>query len=202
LVDVDDTLPAAPLILYAGRLSPEKNVILLLDALVRVLNAAPEYVAVMFGEGPLLNELCRKIAGADMIGRIRLGGYTRNLATWMKRTDVCVSISNFEGNPNVTLEAAAHGCPLVLSEIPAHREVFDETNAWFVNHKSEVDVSNGILSALREKGERSAKAERAKLVVACYSPYIILAEYLRVYSDVLNLKDRDCNKPKVEQKNT
>ena len=113
-----------------------------------------------------------------------------------------MSISNFEGNPNVTLEAAAQGCPLVLSDIPAHREVFDETNALFVNHKSAADVSNGILSALREKGERSVRAERAKRVVASYTPDTILAEYLRVYSDVMNLKDSDCYKTKMVQEGT
>lgn len=202
LADVGHIPPAIPLILFAGRLSPEKNVILLLDALIKVVSAVPECVVVMFGEGPLLDGLRRKIADANMAGRIRLGGYARNLAAWLNRADVCVSISNFEGNPNVALEAAAQGCPLVLSDIPAHREVFDETSAWFVKHKSVDDVSDGILRALREKEERSAKTERAKRVVASYTPDTILAEYLRVYSDVMNLKGRDCDQSKGAHKGT
>lgn len=202
LVDIDDALPAAPLILFAGRLSPEKNVILLLDALIRMVSAAPEYVVVMFGEGPLVDDLRRKIADANMTGRIRLGGYTPNLATWLSRAEVCVSISNFEGNPNVALEAAVQGCPLVLSDIPAHREIFDETSAWFVKHATVEGVSDGILRALHGKGERSAKAERAKRVVASYTQDVILAEYLQVYSEVINSKGRDCDQSKGAHKGT
>jgi len=195
--DLYDELPATPFILFAGRLSPEKNVLLLLDALVQVVNIVPEYLVIMFGDGPLRDDLQRKITDYGMGGRIRLGGYTSGLAAWLNRADVCVTISNFEGNPNVTLEAAALGCPLVLSDIPAHREIFDETSAVLVNHKSVDSVSKGILWALREKGERLEKAEKAKHLVASYSPDVILAEYRRFYSDVVDLKSRNCNKIKV-----
>lgn len=196
LDDVDYVSPGAPLILFAGRLSPEKNVILLLDALIKVVSTVPECAVIMFGEGPLQGDLRRKIAGANMDGRIRLEGYTHNLATWMNRADVCVSISDFEGNPNVVLEAAGLGCPLVLSDIPAHREVFDETCAWFVRHKSVDDVKDGILRVLREKQERSAKAEKAKQLVTSYTPEVILAEYLNVYSSAVNAEGRNCNRIK------
>lgn len=196
LADGEDVPSGPSLVLFAGRLSPEKNVVLLLDALIEVVNAAPECVVVMFGEGPMLDELRRKISDANMGGRIRLGGYTHNLAAWQKRADVCVSISDFEGNPNVVLEAAGQGCPLVLSDIPAHREVFDEASAWFVKHKSVGDVKDGILRVLREKQERTAKAEKAKQLVASYTPDVILAEYLNIYSSVENAEGRNCNRIK------
>lgn len=186
LADADDVPSGASLILFAGRLSTEKNVVLLLDALIKVANDVPSCVVVMFGEGILLDELRRKISDANLSERIRLGGYTHNLAAWQKRADVCVSISNFEGNPNVVLEAAVQGCPLVLSDIPAHREVFDEASAWFVKHESVENVKDGVLRVLREKQERDARAERARLAVASYTLSAILTKYLCVYSSIGN----------------
>jgi glycosyltransferase involved in cell wall biosynthesis len=193
----ENTPPTTDLILFAGRLSPEKNVVLLLKALIQVLVAAPKCTAIMFGEGPLQVGLCEMISDAGMNDRIRLGGYTRNLATWLSRADVCVSISEFEGNPNIVLEAAAQGCSLVLSDIPAHREIFDQSSAWFVNHKSVEDVSKGILQVLQEKGQHPTKAERAKRAVAGYTPDIILAEYLQVYSDGTSIKCRGSSKQRT-----
>ncbi len=184
----EDISPSTPLVLFAGRLSPEKNVNILFGALVRVLQVVPACIAVMFGEGPMHSELTERISEMNMVGRIRLGGFTPDLAAWMNRADVCVSISNFEGNPNVVLEAAAQGCPLVLSDIPAHREIFDDTSAWFVKHTSVNDVSNGILQALREKEECSARVARARQAIAGLTLDAILNEYLTTYADVMKLK--------------
>lgn len=194
LPDVDKSLRASPLIVFAGRLSPEKNVTLLLEALIRVLVAVPECIAFIFGEGPLRVDLRQRISNANMRDRIHMGGYTQNLSEWLSRADVCVSISDFEGNPNVVLEAAARGCPLVLSDIPAHREVFDQSSAWFVAHKSVDDVAEGISHTLQEKEESFARAESAKRVVSNYTLDTILDEYLQIYSEVINLQGRDRDK--------
>ncbi len=180
--------PTTPLILFAGRLSPEKNVMHLLDALIRVMNAAPEYVAIIFGEGPMRDDLKQKISGAKMSEQIRLGGYTENLAGWLNRANLCVSISDFEGNPNVVLEAAAQGCPLLLSDIPAHREIFDESSVRFVQHKSLDAVSDGILKALHEANNCIVKAARAKRLVASPTIDSILNSYIAVYSHAIRFK--------------
>jgi glycosyltransferase involved in cell wall biosynthesis len=179
--DVDNVPVDVPLILFAGRLSQEKNVVLLLRAFIDVVNVVPECIVVMFGEGPLLDKLSLQISSANTYGRIRLEGYTDNLSAWLRRADVCVSISDFEGSPNVVLEAAGQGCPLVLSDIPAHREVFDETSVWFVEHKSVDEVRDGILRVLSKKQERAVKAEKAKQLISSYTHDVNFTKYIDLY---------------------
>lgn len=180
---IGEEIPAAtPIILFAGRLSPEKNVVLLLDALIRLMDISTGCIAIMFGEGPMRDELRKKIMAANMEKRILLRGYTHDLTAWMNRADLCVSASTFEGNPNVVLEAAAQGCPLVLSDIPAHREIFDESSVRFVEHDSPEKVTSGILEVLQDKRSRIVKAAKAKSLVDIYTITRILQDYISVYS--------------------
>ena len=73
------------------------------------------------------------VAGLGLADRVRLVGFVPDAWAWMKRASVLVSPSLFEGHPNVVLEAAACGCPLVVSDIPAHREFLDGENAVLVD---------------------------------------------------------------------
>jgi len=50
----------------------------------------------------------------------------------MKTASVSVSVSHVEGMPNAVIEAMAARCPLVVSEIPQHREILDDASARFV----------------------------------------------------------------------
>jgi glycosyltransferase involved in cell wall biosynthesis len=111
----------ARLILFAGRLSPQKNVDVLVQALDKVLVERTDCIALMFGAGELQVSVQTRMTSAHAPGRMRLLGYTNELLGWMRRASVFVSISRFEGNPNAVLEAMAVGCPLVVSDIPQHR---------------------------------------------------------------------------------
>ena len=48
---------------------------------------------------------------------------------WFADADVFASLSAYEGLPVATLEALSFGCPVVLSDILAHRAVIEEYDA-------------------------------------------------------------------------
>ena len=182
LADLQEQLPGEPrLIVVAGRLSPEKNVILLLDALIVILKKSYNTRVKIFGEGPLKEQLQVRINQQQMADKISLEGYTQNLPAWLSRAELCVSISDYEGNPNVVLEAAAAECPLVLSDIQAHREIFDDSQVNFVDHKSLEKIISGIQTALEHRESSHSKAVRARDVLTDYSIDKILQQYLDVY---------------------
>jgi glycosyltransferase involved in cell wall biosynthesis len=185
-----DLIPAdVPLVLFAGRLTVEKNVQLLLDSLILAMNSLPDAQVVMFGEGPLCGRLKQKISQKKLTDRIHLMGYSENIAGWLSRATLCVSISTFEGNPNVILEAAAQGCPLLLSDIPAHKEVFDEDMAMFVNHFSVDCVAAGIVSMINNPEISIRHAINAKEIIVKYSIESASNSYIAVYSELVNRKN-------------
>jgi glycosyltransferase involved in cell wall biosynthesis len=148
-------------ILFAGRLSPEKNIEQLLQALDQVLDRHPDCAAVLFGDGPLRAPLDHRVSAMRARARVRLAGFTPELWRWMRRASVFVSVSHFEGNPNTVLEAMAIGCPLVVSDIPQHREILDGTMTQFCNPASVDDIARAIdavLDAPDLAGNRAAAA--------------------------------------------
>src|SRR4029077_11805364 len=115
--------------------------------------------------------------------RIRLLGFVKDLWCWMRRADVFVSVSRFEGSPNVVLEAMAIGCPLVVSDIPEHREILDETMAQFCSVDAVAGMASTILGVLNAPLQARARAHAARKRVAGWT----LEESARQYLDIYNL---------------
>jgi len=188
---IHDTEPADPaalglpaparLILFAGRLSPEKNLDILVEALDQVLIAEAQCAALLFGEGELRHDVELRIAATRSAQRMRLMGYREDLWRWMRRAAVFISISQFEGNPNTVLEAMAVGCPLVVSDIPQHREILDDTTALWCDPSSSADVASAIRLALGDPAAANARVQEARRRSGAWSIEKASREYLELY---------------------
>jgi glycosyltransferase involved in cell wall biosynthesis len=180
-------LPAdARLILFAGRLSTEKNVSRLMAALDCVLVNHADTVAVVFGDGPLRATICRQASRMAARDRVRVESFTVDLWKWMRRASVFVSVSLFEGHPNTVLEAAALGCPLVLSSIPQHREILSDEEARYCDPKAPHDISRAIEDVLGNRAPADTRAAAAARSVSESSIAAAARAYLQVYEEVLS----------------
>jgi N-acetylgalactosamine-N,N'-diacetylbacillosaminyl-diphospho-undecaprenol 4-alpha-N-acetylgalactosaminyltransferase len=174
------------LIVFAGRFSGEKNLQNLLMVMGKILNVRPRAVALLFGEGPLKGELVDIHRKLNLGDRVRILNYSNNLWRVLKRANVFVSVSYFEGNPNTVLEAGACKCPLVLSDIPAHREIFDSASAWFVDPNSPDAISEGVLRVLEGPEEAEGRAELAYARISPHSVESMAREYCTLYRRMFN----------------
>ena len=108
----------------------------------------------------------------------------------MKRADVFVSVSHFEGHPNTVFEAAVVGCPLVLSEIPEHHEVLE----GFRGAVRRSDVARGDLRRTLEADLRADPAAKHRTEAARARSRALGrvhgASYDEVYREVLERRRR------------
>jgi glycosyltransferase involved in cell wall biosynthesis len=148
-------------VLYAGRMDAGKNVEGVIGALARVAAEVP-FVALMCGDGPARPRLERMARELGIADRVLFKGYVDDLWDLMRGADAFVSLSRFEGCPNVVLEAMACGCPLVVSDIPAHRELLDERSARFAEPDDAAKAAAEIRATLLFGGEARARAARAR----------------------------------------
>lgn len=173
---------ASPTILAVGRLSAEKNYPLLLTALEAVFARSPAATASVLGEGPERAHLEARIATSPMLaGRVTLPGYVSDVSRRLANASVFVSLSRFEGTPNTVIEAILQGCPLVLSDIPAHRELLTAQEARLVALTDPVPISEAISGELMNPAAARERASRARAQVNEWSADRIAAEYLDLY---------------------
>ncbi len=105
-------------IITLGRLTPQKNHRLLIEAFSRVADKHPDTNLLIYGIGPLEAELKREIAAHGMESRILLKGLTTDSPAVLSHARGFVLSSDYEGMPNALLEALAIGVPSVSTDCP------------------------------------------------------------------------------------
>lgn len=166
----------------AGRLWDEgKNLSALDRAAARlslpVLAAGP-------AEGP--NGARVGLPNLKLLGRL----CEAEVAAWLRRRPVFVSVARYEPFGLAVLEAAQAGCALVLSDIPSFRELWDGA-AQFVRAGDDAAIADALRRMLHDRERRARFGVAAKERARRYGIEAMAAGMLRVYRRVL----RDAGRP-------
>ena len=133
----------APVLLFVGRLAPQKGLKDLIDALDLLQHVQPGTVTLIAGEGPLRSALESRARAFELIqtGRVRFLGHREDVPALLAASDLLVLPSLYEGLPNVVLEAMNQGKAVVATDAPG-------TNELVVHEKTGLLVPRGEPKAL------------------------------------------------------
>lgn len=134
-------------VLNVGRLSPEKGHVLLLRAVARLVPEFPGLELKLAGIGGLEGELRSLADELGISGHVRFLGYVHNMADLYRESDLVIQSSLTEGLPNVILEAAFLGVPIIATDVGGTREVIPDASCGRLIDPGSVDA---IVSALRD----------------------------------------------------
>lgn len=166
-------------VLVVGRLIESKA----LDVVIKAMHRLPASLNLklrIVGDGPMRPLLASWIREGAARDRISIHDYCDTWWQELAQASVLVSMSRYEGQPNVVLEAMAGGCPLIVSDIPAHREILSSDAAKFVP----VDHEDALVSALSEVlADPEAARVRAKAAFDVVSSMTV-ASAAKAYDDV------------------
>ena len=110
-------------IVTAGRLAPQKNHRLLVDACALLKEGARDFTCDIFGDGPCRQALADHIRQRGMAGCVQLRGSVDDLHRQMASADVFVLTSDYEGLPNALIEAMMMGFACITTAYPGAEEL-------------------------------------------------------------------------------
>jgi glycosyltransferase involved in cell wall biosynthesis len=177
------TKSEVPVVLYVGRMvKEEKRPDLFLKAL-DLAGRRKKISGILCGEGHQRSELEKLKHKQGFNGDVRFTGYLPATAVWaiMKRASVFVSLSPSEGCPNAVMEAMVCGCPMVISDIPAHRDMLDESCAFFVHPSDAQQAADAIIQILDNREAAKKRALKAKQKTIDWSVTGMARNYEKVY---------------------
>ena len=158
--------PAGPVLLYVGRLDPEKSVGRILLAFERIASIVPGARLVLVGqgtEGERLRGQARRFAAADRV--VFLGARAHAaLAPCYQAADLFLFASETETQGLVLAEAAASGLPSVAVGAAGSDEVVRDGDTGLLTKSEPAALAEAAIGLLLDATRRRGMGERARLV--------------------------------------
>jgi len=167
-----------------SRLSSQKGVDTLLDALALLRTDFPEIECVVAGEGAEHDRLERRAADLELIECVRFGGQLDGpaLRDLLRRCTLFVLPSLAEGVPLVMLEAAACGAPMVLTRVGGIPDIVrDGHDCRLVTPGDPQALARAIAELVKNEPLRTRLAAAAAETAALHSAGRMAAGYLAAY---------------------
>jgi glycosyltransferase involved in cell wall biosynthesis len=174
-------------VMAMGRLVPEKQFEMLIDAFSALAERYPAWDLWIWGEGPERAALTDRIVLAGLLDRIQLPG--RTLSPWDKLASghAFVLSSAVEGFPNVLLEAMALGLPCVAFDCPSGpRELTrDGRDGLLVPNGDGAALTNALAHLMSDAILRADLGRRAAAAVRHrYALPTVLAQWDNLFEQV------------------
>ncbi len=117
-------------IVSVGRLDPEKNPLMLAEVIARLHERDPRWRLVVCGDGPLEEDLERRLAELDVASVVELKGHVPiddGLVEVYRAGHFFLHVSWTEGLPQVLLEAMAAALPVVATSVGGVAEAIGDS---------------------------------------------------------------------------
>jgi glycosyltransferase involved in cell wall biosynthesis len=194
-VDVSAIRSAAPIsneliqsneniMLVVGRLTHQKAVEVVLHA-ISLLNDREGFKCIIIGEGPLRQDLNELIHTLNIVDSVVMLPFQSEWWGWLKIAKALISMSRYEGNPNVLLEAMGAGCPLIVSDIPEHREILTDKLAIFVPCENSIQLAATINKFFSDLESAYKRSDHARKYVDGLTIQRTADAYEEVYSKII-----------------
>jgi glycosyltransferase involved in cell wall biosynthesis len=175
-----------PTLVAIGRLSPEKDFMLLLEAFARArTRAGAQQQLLIVGEGPQRGLLTQRIAALGLSAVVRLAGYVDGADRLLERASGFVMSSLTEGLPLVLLEAMQWRVPIVATAVGAIPQLLDGGHRGrLVTAGDLAAMTDALLSLMSGDTGTPGVAAAADAVTGHYSSARMAQEYLSAYGAI------------------
>ena len=179
-------------IVSVGRLNKQKNQQLLIQAFAEISSEFPAYTLKIYGDGLERNVLQQLIDDLNIQEKASLPGTTTEILDRIKTASLFVLPSNFEGMPNVLMEAMSLGLPCISTDCPCGgpRELIrNGENGILVPVGDKQALKNAIRSLLTDKDYQHRLGSNALAIRQTHALDVICRQWYDYFLHILKGKN-------------
>ena len=175
-----------PVVVFAGRFMPQKNLIELVETLALVQDLP--WKCIMLGDGPLLDDVKRTIATHNLNKRFSLPGWvtTQEVLVYFAQSDLLFMPSLSEGLPVVGLQALAMGLAIVASRAGGNVDLVEPgINGYLADPGDRKALSNALRSLLSDRKALQNARQASRALAHRFDIRAVVDEYETIFQEIV-----------------
>jgi glycosyltransferase involved in cell wall biosynthesis len=157
----------APLVLAVARLVRQKRIDRFLETAALAGRIRPEIRFLVVGDGPLRDELERMAVALGLGSRVRFAGEQDAVPQLLRRASLLLLTSDYEGLPNVALEALAAARPVIATPGAGCGELLRASGGGWVSRTDSPDeLASLVVRMLEDPADAAARGRQGQAYVA------------------------------------
>ncbi|MDO4420115.1 MAG: glycosyltransferase family 4 protein [Ruminococcus sp.] len=171
------------IIICTGELNNNKNQIIAIKAMKKVIERFPDTLLLLAGNGPNEEILKNAIADLNLSDNVKLIGYRKDLENFVKLSDIAISCSIREGLGLNLIEAMLCRKPAVATINRGHKELIREGRNGFLVETTDSDtLAEKIQLLLENKAMLKSFGEQGYEYAQKYTDKSVQLELFDIYS--------------------
>ena len=183
-----------PIVLYVGRVDPEKSLDILMEAFIEVQKKVPDAHLVVVGDGTARPKLEAQIAKAGISDHAHFLGRVigDNLPQLYRTGTVFAITSKTETQSIVLMEAMASGLPCVAVDAGAIHELVKSNKNGYLCEADDVNaVTTGLVKILTDKDRQKKMSDESVKRAARHDISHTLTRMEEIYNEVLDNREKE-----------
>lgn len=163
-----------------GRLEPQKNFPLLINAFAKFCEDIDGYELVIYGEGSERQNLETLINNLQLGKRVQLPGRDFDVLNKIINSTAFILSSDYEGMPNALIEAMCMGMPVISTDCPSggpHELIKNGINGFLIPVNSEESLVNAMFK-ITDSGVQKQFEKNLKLFCGRMTSEYVFNEWL------------------------
>ena len=176
-------------IISVGRLYPQKDQKMMIEAFAKVSERFPDWKLVIFGEGPEREALESLVERLKVKDKVLLPGRSENIIDELNKSKIFCLSSIYEGMSNALVEAICVGLPIVTTKVSGTEELIkDGENGFIVNIGDTDAMAEALTKILEDENLQKQFSENNKAQTIKFETNTIVDQWENLVNSVVRLK--------------
>lgn len=176
-------------IVTVGRLEPQKNHKLLIEAFANISNEFPMEFLEIYGEGSQKDNLKNLVKLLNVDDKVVFRGIATDIEEKIKDAKLFVLSSDYEGLPNAVMEAMALGIPVISTDCPCGgpKMLIDNgKNGILVNKSNVKSMSDSIRNVLNNSTFSDYLGTNARIRAKEFESHKVFEKWVKYIEETIN----------------